>query len=70
MGDCGSLTVGFFLATVPLLFDNPENNGKMIIVAIAIAFITISNQITGTLLIIIHSILFSFLHFREKSRSD
>lgn len=41
MGDGGSLTVGFFLATIPLLYTAPETKGKIILVAIAILLIPV-----------------------------
>lgn len=41
MGDSGSLTVGFFLSAIPLLFQTPEIKGKMILVAIAVLLIPI-----------------------------
>jgi UDP-GlcNAc:undecaprenyl-phosphate GlcNAc-1-phosphate transferase len=41
MGDGGSLTVGFLLAAIPLLFQAPDNRGKVILVAIAIMLIPI-----------------------------
>lgn len=39
MGDGGSLTLGFFLSTIPLLFPQPELKGKIILVAIAVLLI-------------------------------
>ncbi|MGL1890210.1 MAG: undecaprenyl/decaprenyl-phosphate alpha-N-acetylglucosaminyl 1-phosphate transferase [Spirochaetaceae bacterium] len=41
MGDSGSLTVGFFLATIPLLYSTPEIKGKMILAAVAVLLIPI-----------------------------
>ena len=41
MGDGGSLTVGFFLAAIPLLFQSPDDKGKMILVGIAVMLIPI-----------------------------
>lgn len=39
MGDSGSLTLGFFLSAIPLLFNTSETKGKMILVAIALLLI-------------------------------
>lgn len=41
MGDSGSLTLGFFMASVPLLYTQPTIKGKMILVAIAVLIIPI-----------------------------
>lgn len=41
MGDSGSLTLGFFIATLPLLFPNTELKGKMVLVTIAVLLIPI-----------------------------
>ncbi len=41
MGDSGSLTVGFFLSAIPLLYTASEMKGKIILVAIAILLIPI-----------------------------
>lgn len=41
MGDSGSLTLGFILAVIPLLFKSPEIKGKMILVSIALLLIPI-----------------------------
>lgn len=41
MGDSGSLSLGFLLATIPLLFRTPESKGKMILVAVAVLLIPI-----------------------------
>lgn len=39
MGDSGSLTLGFFLSAIPLLFKTPETKGKVILVAVAVLLI-------------------------------
>ena len=41
MGDGGSLTVGFFLAAIPLIFQGSEMKGELILVTIAILLIPI-----------------------------
>lgn len=41
MGDSGSLTIGFFLASIPLMFNTPEQKGKMILVAVTVLLIPI-----------------------------
>ncbi len=41
MGDGGSLVIGFFLATLPLLFSEPEIKGKVALVAVAVLLIPI-----------------------------
>ncbi|MBN2618543.1 MAG: undecaprenyl/decaprenyl-phosphate alpha-N-acetylglucosaminyl 1-phosphate transferase [Spirochaetales bacterium] len=41
MGDCGSLTIGFFLSAIPLLFTESDLKGKVILVAIAVLLIPI-----------------------------
>lgn len=41
MGDSGSLTLGFFLAALPLLFSSNEVKGQMILVTIAVLLIPI-----------------------------
>lgn len=41
MGDSGSLTLGFFLSALPLLYKNNEIKGQMILVSIAVLLIPI-----------------------------
>lgn len=41
MGDSGSLTLGFFLSAIPLLYKSNEVKGKMILVSIAVLLIPI-----------------------------
>lgn len=41
MGDSGSLTLGFFLASIPLLYGQPTIKGKMMLVTIAVLIIPI-----------------------------
>lgn len=41
MGDSGSLTLGFFLASLPLLFKLPTNKGKMFLVTVVVLIIPI-----------------------------
>lgn len=41
MGDSGSLTLGFFLAAIPLLYSQPTTKGKMFLVTIAVLIIPI-----------------------------
>lgn len=41
MGDSGALTLGYFLAALPLLYQSPEIKGKIVLVVIALLIIPI-----------------------------
>lgn len=41
MGDSGSLTLGFFLSAIPLLYKTPDAKGKVILVALGVLLIPV-----------------------------